>query len=82
MTYASFHDPDGNGWVLQEITARLPGRVDAPSFTSVAELASALRRAEAAHGKPEARLGHRDEAWPEWYAEYLLREQSGAEPPS
>ena len=76
-SYASFSDPDGNVWLLQEVTKRLPGRVDAPAFASAGELASALRRAEAAHGKHEAQLGKRDENWPAWYAEYMLREQSG-----
>ncbi len=66
-SYASFSDPDGNGWLLQEVTARLPGRVDAndTTFTSTTELASALRRAEAAHGEHEKRLGQRDADWPE-----------------
>jgi catechol 2,3-dioxygenase-like lactoylglutathione lyase family enzyme len=78
-TYASFSDPDGNLWVLQEITKRQPGRVDSPVFGSASELAGALRRAEAAHGKHEAKLGKRDENWPDWYAQYMLREQAGEE---
>ena len=80
-TFASFQDPDGNGWLLQELTARLPGRIDpgATSFASVNDLASALRRAAAAHGEHEARTGgQRDENWPDWYASYLVAEQSGA----
>jgi catechol 2,3-dioxygenase-like lactoylglutathione lyase family enzyme len=78
-SYASFSDPDGNGWLLQEVTARLPGRVDADdtTFTSPTELAAALRRAEAAHGEHEKRLGHRDADWPDWYADYIVREQGG-----
>jgi catechol 2,3-dioxygenase-like lactoylglutathione lyase family enzyme len=78
-SYASFSDPDGNGWLLQEVTARLPGRVDADdtTFTSPTELAAALRRAEAAHGEHEKRLGHRDADWPDWYADYIVREQAG-----
>jgi catechol 2,3-dioxygenase-like lactoylglutathione lyase family enzyme len=83
-SFASFHDPDGNGWVFQEITTRLPGRIDsaATSFASVNDLASALRRAEAAHGEHEKRSGgQRDENWPDWYAEYMVREQSGEELP-
>jgi catechol 2,3-dioxygenase-like lactoylglutathione lyase family enzyme len=82
-SFASFHDPDGNGWLFQEITARLPGRIDsaATSFASVNDLASALRRAEAAHGEHEKRTGQRDENWPDWYAEYMVREQSGQELP-
>src|SRR5580765_248016 len=73
-SFASFHDPDGNGWLFQEITTRLPGRVDAAqtTFASTADLASALRRAEAAHGQHEKRTGgQRDENWPDWYAEYM-----------
>ncbi|WFU06210.1 VOC family protein (plasmid) [Rhizobium sp. CB3171] len=81
---ASFSDPDGNNWLLQEVTARLPGRVDknATSFTSSTELAAALRRAAAAHGEHEERTGgQRDENWPDWYAEYIVREQAGEELP-
>lgn len=83
-SFASFSDPDGNGWLLQEVTARLPGRVDAhdTTFTSPTELASALRRAEAAHGEHEKRIGHRDADWPSWYAEYIAREQAGKPLPS
>jgi catechol 2,3-dioxygenase-like lactoylglutathione lyase family enzyme len=78
-SYASFNDPDGNGWLLQEVTARLPGRVEADdtTFASQAELASALRRAEAAHGEHEKRIGQRDADWPSWYAEYMVAEQAG-----
>jgi catechol 2,3-dioxygenase-like lactoylglutathione lyase family enzyme len=79
-SFASFSDPDGNGWLFQEITTRLPGRVvGATTFASPAELAAALRRAEAAHGEHERRLGRRNEGWPEWYAEYMVREQAGTE---
>ena len=86
-TYASFmefRDPDGNVWQLQEITSRLPGRVDSrvATFTSVDGLAKALRRAEAAHGEHEARTGERDEDWPTWYAAFMLAEQTGDELPS
>ena len=82
-SFASFSDPDGNGWLLQEVTTRLPGRVDAePTFASAGELASALRRAEAAHGKHEARTGQKDPDWPSWYAEYMVREQSGEDLPT
>ncbi|WEX90554.1 glyoxalase [Sinorhizobium garamanticum] len=83
-SYATFSDPDGNGWLLQEVTERLPGRVDAgaTTFASVADLASAFRRAEAAHGEYEKQLGHRDEDWPNWYAEYIVREQAGEPQPS
>jgi catechol 2,3-dioxygenase-like lactoylglutathione lyase family enzyme len=82
-SFASFHDPDGNGWLLQEITSRLPGRIDSTTttFASVSELASALRRAEAAHGEHEKRLGQRDENWPDWYAAYMVAEQAGTELP-
>ena len=83
-SFASFRDPDGNGWLFQEITARLPGRVDASStaYASAADLAAAMRRAEAAHGVHEKKLGHRDENWPAWYADYMVRDQAGKEPPS
>jgi catechol 2,3-dioxygenase-like lactoylglutathione lyase family enzyme len=83
-SFATFADPDGNGWLFQEVTTRLPGRIDpaATSFASASDLASALRRAEAAHGKHEKRIGHADANWPDWYAEYMLREQAGEELPS
>ena len=80
---ASFSDPDGNVWLLQEITTRLPGRVDSvtTNFTSATDLAAALRRAAAAHGQHEARTGQADKNWPDWYAEYMVREQNGKELP-
>lgn len=80
---ADFRDPDGNLWVLQEVTSRLPGRVDstAPTFGSARDLADALRRAEAAHAEHEARTGTRDENWADWYAAYLAAEQTGSELP-
>ena len=82
-SFATFSDPDGNGWLLQEVTTRLPGRIEAAetTFASVADLASAMRRAEAAHGEHEKRTGVRDEDWPTWYATYMSAEQSGAELP-
>ena len=83
-SYAMFKDPDGNTWLLQEVTARFPGRVDTnqTTFSSVADLAAALRRAAAAHGEHEKRTGGRhDEIWPDWYAEYLVAEQAGKELP-
>ena len=78
-TYASFSDPDGNGWLLQEVIERLPGRVDTNgvTFTSSADLAAALRRAAAAHGEHEKRIGQHDEGWPDWYAEYMVAQQTG-----
>jgi catechol 2,3-dioxygenase-like lactoylglutathione lyase family enzyme len=80
---ALFSDPDGNGWQLQEVTSRLPGCVesDATSFGSVADLASAIRRAEAAHGEHEKRTGQRDANWADWHAAYMVAEQSGIELP-
>jgi len=84
-SFASFKDPDGNGWLFQEVTARLPGRVDADdtTFTSSTELAAALRRAAAAHGEHEKRTGGQHDAnWPDWYAEYIVREQAGKELPT
>jgi len=83
FSLASFSDPDGNGWLLQEVTARLPGRVEAnTTFTSTAELTAALRRAAAAHGEHEKRTGGHDVNWPDWYAEYIVREQAGEPLPS
>jgi hypothetical protein len=78
-SFASFSDPDGNSWLLQEVTMRLPGRVDAEGtpFSSSTELATALRRAAVAHGEHEKRIGWRDENWEDWYAEYMVAEQSG-----
>lgn len=79
-TYASFKDPDGNGWLLQEITTRLPGRIDAQetTFASTTDLAAAFRRAATAHGEHEKRTGGKhDENWPDWYADYIVKEQAG-----
>jgi catechol 2,3-dioxygenase-like lactoylglutathione lyase family enzyme len=83
-SFATFSDPDGNSWLLQEVTARLPGRVDADNttFISSSELASALRRAAAAHGEHAKRTGQHDEGWPDWYADYIIREQAGKPLPS
>ena len=84
FSYATFRDPDGNEWLLQEVTTRFPGRIDsnATSFASVSDLASAMRRASVAHGEHEARMGgQRDENWPDWYAEYMVAEQAGKELP-
>lgn len=78
-SFADFRDPDGNVWLLQEITARLPGRIDSAetAFASVTDLANALRRAAAAHGEHEARTGEADADWPQWYASYMVAEQAG-----
>jgi len=78
QSFATFSDPDGNGWLLQEITTRLPGRVIGnTSYTSAHDLSQALQRAAAAHGQHEARTGKADPNWPDWYSEYMVREQSG-----
>src|SRR5215475_1143977 len=85
FSFASFEDPDGNRWLVQEITTRLPGRVNprpAATFGSASELASALRRAEDAHGEHEKRTGQRDANWPDWYAEYMVAEHAGKELPT
>jgi catechol 2,3-dioxygenase-like lactoylglutathione lyase family enzyme len=93
-SFCSFNDPDGNLWLVQEVTTRLPGRIDPAgmTFASTADLAGALRRAEAAHGKHEQRTGHRlkaalaervrDEDWAAWYASYMVAEQAGTDLPS
>jgi catechol 2,3-dioxygenase-like lactoylglutathione lyase family enzyme len=83
-SFATFSDPDGNSWLFQEVTSRLPGRIDpaATSFASASDLASALRRAEAAHGEHEKRIGHADPDWPDWYARFMVAEQAGEKLPS
>ena len=81
-SYATFKDPDGNGWLLQEVTTRFPGRVAGDTtYPSAYELAQALRRAEAAHGEYEKRLGERHADWPSWYAAYMVAEHAGTELP-
>jgi catechol 2,3-dioxygenase-like lactoylglutathione lyase family enzyme len=81
-SFASFSDPDGNGWLLQEITTRLSGRVAGDTrYASAGDLSQALQRAAAAHGQHEARTGQADPKWPDWYAEYMVREQAGEELP-
>jgi catechol 2,3-dioxygenase-like lactoylglutathione lyase family enzyme len=82
-SFASFQDRDGNGWLLQEITARLSGRIDAEetAFASTADLIDALKRAAVAHGEHEKRIGKHDENWADWYADYMVREQKGKEMP-
>jgi catechol 2,3-dioxygenase-like lactoylglutathione lyase family enzyme len=83
-SFVSFTDPDGNSWLFQEVTTRLPGRIDpaATSFGSASDLAAAMRRAEAAHGEHEKRTGEADPNWPDWYAEYMVAEQAGTELPT
>jgi catechol 2,3-dioxygenase-like lactoylglutathione lyase family enzyme len=82
-SFATFRDPDGNRWLFQEITTRLPGRIDskATTYGSASDLANAMRRAEKAHGEHERRTGQRDANWSDWYAEYMAAEQSGAKLP-
>ena len=83
-SFATFRDVDGNGWLLQELTTRLPGRIDPAetAFASTADLASAMRRASAAHGEHEKRTGEADANWPDWYAAYMVAEQAGTELPT
>ena len=83
-SFATFSDLDGNGWLLQELTTRLPGRIDAAetAFASTVDLASAMRRASAAHGEHEKRIGEADANWPDWYAAYMVAEQAGTELPT
>jgi len=83
-SFESFSDPDGNTWLLQEITTRLPGRVDAAdtSYASAGDLANAMRRAALAHGEHEKRIGAEDPDWPTWYAGYMVAEQAGTELPT
>ena len=83
-SFASFRDPDGNGWLFQEITTRLAGRIDpaATTFATANDLAGAMRRAEAAHGEHEKKIGAADPNWPDWYAKYMVAEQAGTELPT
>lgn len=83
-SFDTFSDPDGNGWLLQEVTTRLPGRIDPveTAFASVPDMAGALRRAEAAHGEHEKRTGRRDADWADWYAAYMAAEQAGEDLPT
>lgn len=82
-SFATFSDPDGNAWLLQEITTRLPGRIDSntTSYASVKDLSDAMRRASVAHGEHEKRIGQADANWPDWYAAYMVAEQAGTELP-
>ena len=86
FSYASFSDPDGNAWLLQEVTQRMPGRVDASetTYASLTDLANAMRRASLAHGEHDKRVlgGEFDENWPDWYAAYMVAEQAGTELPT
>lgn len=83
-SYATFSDPDGNSWLLQEIIQRFPGRMDGDHtiYASAGDLASALRRAADAHGEHEKRTGEHDENWPDWYAAYMAAERNGAALPT
>jgi catechol 2,3-dioxygenase-like lactoylglutathione lyase family enzyme len=89
-SFFSVNDPDGNTWLVQEVTTRLPGRIAADTaFASTADLAGALQRAEAAHVEHQKRTGrphlfHRssqDEDWIAWYAAYMVAEQAGTDLP-
>jgi hypothetical protein len=82
-SFASFSDPDGNGWLFQEITTRLPGRIDpaTATYATAKDLADAMRRAEEAHGEHEKRTGQHDANWADWYAAYMLAEAAGTELP-
>jgi catechol 2,3-dioxygenase-like lactoylglutathione lyase family enzyme len=77
QSFVTFNDPDGNNWLVQEVTRRPPGRVlpGNTTFASSADLAAALHRAAAAHGEHKQRTGEHDANWPTWYA--IVRERSG-----
>jgi catechol 2,3-dioxygenase-like lactoylglutathione lyase family enzyme len=81
-SFVSFSDPDGNGWLLQEVTKRLAGRVAGnTTYASARDLAQAMTRAAKAHAQHEKRTGQSDANWPDWYAEYMVREQLGEDLP-
>ena len=81
-SFCYFNDPDGNTWLVQEVTTRLPGRMNAAEtgYVSASDLESALRRAEAAHREHEGDSGEPDD-WAAWYAAYMVAEQAGTELP-
>ena len=91
-SFVYFTDPDGNTWLVQEVTTRLPGRMNATEtgYVSAADLEGALQRAETAHREHEKRTGkahlfHRsdqDRNWLAWYAAYMVAEQTGTDLPS
>ena len=76
FSFASFEDPDGNGWLLQEIKTRLPGRewnsVDVPAFAQL------LHETEEHHGSYEKT--HAPHHWWDWYAAYATARQKGSNP--
>jgi catechol 2,3-dioxygenase-like lactoylglutathione lyase family enzyme len=78
-SYASFSDPDGNVWLLQEIWERLPGRVAQESANGDMKgvLLKALTSAAAAHGVHEMEIGKADPDWPQWYADHMTRTLGG-----
>jgi hypothetical protein len=78
-SFVSLNDPDGNNWILQEVTKRLPGRVTGDTIyaSTARDLAQAMSRAAKAHGEHEKRIGKADSNWPDCYAEYMTREQLG-----
>ncbi len=83
-SFVSFSDPDGNSWLFQEVTARLPGRMDSSetTYANASDLAAAMRRASAAHGEHEKRIGQADANWPDWYAQYMVAEEAGTDLPT
>ena len=91
-SFVYFTDPDSNTWLVQEVTTRLPGRMNTTEtgYVSTADLEGALRRAEAAHREHAKRTGkahlfHRsdqDEHWLTWYATYMTAEQAGTDLPT
>jgi catechol 2,3-dioxygenase-like lactoylglutathione lyase family enzyme len=78
-SYVSFDDQEGNNWVVQEVTTRVPGRTTSvlAAYGSVGALADALRRAAAAHDHNAENTGRADPDWPDWYARYLADESAG-----
>ena len=83
-SFFSFNDPDGNLWLVQEVTTRHPGRIDPTetAFASAEDLENALWRAEAAHVEHQQRTGSQEENWPAWYASYMVAEQTGSDLPA
>jgi catechol 2,3-dioxygenase-like lactoylglutathione lyase family enzyme len=78
FSFASFEDPDGNGWLVQEIQTRLPGREWRSRYNDIATLAELLQETEQHHGNFEKTHGKHN--WWDWYAPYLSARQNGNSP--
>lgn len=76
FSFASFKDPDGNSWLIQEISMRAPGREWKTATTDVATLAELLRETSERHDPYEKT--HAEHRWSDWYAAYMNARQNGS----